>query len=252
MIKMTKFLAVTALAIGIAASAQAQISLTGSTYTQDFNTLASTGTSSAVPSGWAFTEAGSGGNTTYTAGTGSGTTGDTYSFGGSASTERAFGTLQSGTVIPTIGASFTNNTGDAIGQLNISYTGEQWRLGATGRPDSLQFQYSTDATSLTTGTWTNFSTLDFTGPLTTGTTGAKDGNVNSTFVSGNITGLSIATGQTFFIRWVDFNATGSDDGLAVDDFNLSTLTVVPEPSTYAMIAAGTMMLAGLQRFRRRK
>ncbi|MDZ7622859.1 MAG: hypothetical protein U5J96_00200 [Ignavibacteriaceae bacterium] len=69
----------------------------------------------------------------------------------------------SGTLTPTIGASFTNNTGSLITQIPITYTGEQWRAGVTNRgaADRLDFQFSTDATSLSTGTWTNYDALDF-------------------------------------------------------------------------------------------
>ena len=50
----------------------AAISLTtGTTYTQNFDTLASAGTSSTLPDGWVFSEAGTNANATYTAGTGS-------------------------------------------------------------------------------------------------------------------------------------------------------------------------------------
>src|SRR5262249_29720841 len=78
----------------------------GSTYSENFDSLASTGTSSTVPNGWAFLETGTNANTTYTAGTGSSNAGDTYSFGTPAgNVERAFGGLQSGSLIPTIGAS---------------------------------------------------------------------------------------------------------------------------------------------------
>src|SRR5689334_8908793 len=126
---MKKTLATLAIAAMGTLAAHAQISLTGSAYTQDFDTLANSGTSSTVPAGWAFSESGSAANGAYSAGTGSGTAGDTYSFGASGSTERAFGTLQSGSNIPTIGASFMNNTGSTIGQLDLSYVGEEWRLG---------------------------------------------------------------------------------------------------------------------------
>ncbi len=216
----------------------AQVSLTtlGSAYTQDFNTLASSGTSSTVPAGWAFSESGSNANTTYITGTGSGNAGDTYSYGATGNSDRAFGGLQSANLVPTIGASFTNNTGSTITSLAISYTGEQWRLGATGRTDRLDFQYSTNATSLTTGSWTDVDNLDFNAPNSTGTVGALDGNLaaNRTAISFTITGLSIANGATFWIRWNDFDATGADDGLAVDDFsltpqgigNLTTLTTL--------------------------
>ena len=44
-----------------------------------------------------------------------------------------FGGLQSGSLNPTVGAAFTNNTGTAITRLDIAYTGEQWRLGALAK-----------------------------------------------------------------------------------------------------------------------
>ena len=212
-------------ALAAAASASAQVSITtlGSASTENFDTLASAGTSSTVPTGWAFSEADTNANTTYTAGTGSSTTGDTYSFGASASTERALGQLRSGSLISTLGAQFQNNSGSTIDRLTIAYTGEQWRLGTTGRADQMDFQYSLDATSLTTGTWTNVDALDFASPVTTGATGALDGNAvaNRTALSASIFGLSIGSGATFWIRWVDFDATSSDDGLGVDDFSLT-------------------------------
>ena len=198
------------------------LSLTGSPYTQDFNTLEATATTGTVlPEGWFFSESGSGANTTYGVGTGSSNSGNTYSFGASGSTERAFGTLLSGSVTPTIGAYITNNTGTTITRLGISYTGEEWRLGTAARTDRLDFQYSLDATDLSTGSWTDVDDLDFITP-NTATTGALDGNAaaNQTAVSYTITGLSIPAGSTFYIRWNDFNASGADDGLAIDDITI--------------------------------
>jgi len=200
-----------------------QIPITSATYFQDFNTLASTSSSSVLPEGWAFYETGTKANTNYTAGTGSDNTGDTYSFGNASSTERALGALQSGSVIPTIGAFFSNNTGNTINEITIEYTGEQWRLGTTGRVDRLDFQYSLNATSLTTGGWTDYNDLDFTAPVTSGTVGALVGNLeaNRKNITATITGLSIPVGASFWIRWNDYDATGADDGLAIDDFYLS-------------------------------
>ena len=207
------------------AQAAGSISLTtlGSPYTQDFDSLANSGTSSAVPTGWEFAESGTNANTTYTAGTGSSNTGDTYSFGPGGSSERAFGGLLSGSLVSTIGAQFTNDTGTDITALSISYIGEQWRLGATGRTDRLDFQYSIDASSLTNGTWIDIDELDFNGPISTGTVGALDGNAaaNRANLNHTITGLNIPEGATFWIRWLDFNASGADDGLAIDDFSLT-------------------------------
>ncbi|HQX92989.1 MAG TPA: hypothetical protein PKX50_10985, partial [Thermomonas sp.] len=68
-------------------AAQAQVSLSGGSYTQNFDTLANTGTSSTLPAGWLMSETGASANGTYTAGTGSSNTGDTYSFGAAGSSE---------------------------------------------------------------------------------------------------------------------------------------------------------------------
>jgi len=194
-------------------------------YTQNFDTLASTGTSNVLPAGWQLSEAGT--STTndgsYAAGTGSGTGGNTYSFGATGSTERALGGLLSGTLNPTFGAAFTNSTGATITSLDVAYTGEEWRLGAASRVDRIDFQYSVNATDLTTGTWTDVDALDFQTPFTT-TVGAVDGNsaANRTAKSSTIAGLAIPVGQTFWIRWNDSDVTpGADDGLAVDDFSLT-------------------------------
>jgi hypothetical protein len=225
--------------VATASIAQVSLSTINSPYTQDFNTLASTGTSNTfLPTGWLFSESGSGANSTYAAGTGSDNTGNTYSFGAASNSDRALGGVQSGSLISTFGASFTNNTGLTITTLNISYFGEQWRLGATSRTDRIDFQYSLNATSLTSGTWINIDPLDFTAPTTTGTAGALNGNAsaNRTSVSNSITGLSIANGTTFFIRWTDFNASGADDGLGVDDFSITPQSNVTNSITSGSIS----------------
>ena len=224
-----------------------QISITGigsgNTYTQDFSVLANTSaaTSSIVPSGWAFLETGTGADALYLVNSGASSTGNTFSYGAIGNADRAFGGLQSGSLIPTIGASFTNNSGETITQLVIAYTGEQWRLGALGRVDRLDFQYSLNATSLNTGTWTDVNSLDFTAPVTTGTAStAIDGNAigNKTSISGTISGLSIAPGATFWLRFNDFNATGADDGLAVDDFSI--YGTVPVITNYYYDGSGSL------------
>jgi predicted extracellular nuclease len=245
---------VVAVALGLvvagAGTAAGQSSLTAidTAYTQDFDTLASSGQSDVLPTGWALAEAGSSANNDgrYTAGTGSSNAGDTYSFGTSGSPERAFGSLLSGTLIPLIGAAFTNDTGQTISSLDIGYTGEQWRLGQSDRgADRLDFEYNLTATSLTTASgWVDVNVLDFSSPVTVGTVGARDGNAagNRTAVAGTIDGLSIAPGQTFWIRWADFNVTGADDGLAVDDFSLtphSTHTISVADATITEGDSGT-------------
>ena len=88
--------------------------------------------------------------------------------------------------------------------------------------DRLDFQISNDATSLTTGTWTDVDALDFNSPNINTALGALDGNSsqNRSLISHTITGLNISNGATFWIRWTDFNITSFDDGLAIDDFSI--------------------------------
>lgn len=223
-------------------------------YTQDFNTLALSGTTNSLAlSGWSLLETGGGtrDNEQYAADVGSSTTGDTYSYGAAASTDRALGGLRTGTLVPLFGAGFTNGTGQTITSLTISYTGEHWRLGATGRADRLDFQYSTDATSISTGTWSDVNALDFNSP-TTATAGAKDGNnaANRTLLSSTLPSLSVGAGATVWIRWQDFDASGSDDGMAVDDFSI-TPSAVPEPASAAALGGLFASAWALSRRRRR-
>jgi len=101
------------------AQAAGTVSLTtGTTYSENFNTLASSGTSSAVPNGWYFSE--KGGDSTYAADAGTATAGNTYSYGTGTSTERAFGELTGTATSTVIGANFTNATGATITTMLVS------------------------------------------------------------------------------------------------------------------------------------
>jgi DNA/RNA endonuclease G (NUC1) len=199
----------------------------GTAVTENFDTLSNTAgstTNTALPTGWFITEQGGGtrDNEQYAVDTGGSNTGDTFSYGSAGATDRALGALRSGALIPVFGAKFTNNTGGTITSLDITYTGEQWRLGTAARTDRIDFEISTNASDLMTGTYTAVDLLDFTTP-NTATTGAKDGNAaaNRTTVSNSITGLSIGSGTNFFIRWTDLDASSADDGLSVDNFSLT-------------------------------
>jgi uncharacterized repeat protein (TIGR01451 family) len=197
----------------------------GAAVTENFDTLANTGTTNVLAiTGWSMTETGGGArdNEQYATDTGASNTGDTYSYGAAATTERALGGLQSGTLIPVFGACFTNNTGATVTSLDIAFRGEEWRLGTAARTDQIDFQFSTDAVSLVTGTWVDENTLDFVTP-NIATTGAKDGNLagNFTAVSSAVPALSLANGASIWIRWNDLNASGADDGLSVDDFSIT-------------------------------
>jgi predicted extracellular nuclease len=214
------------------------VSLTtlGAAATENFDTLSNTAgstTNTALPTGWYITETGGGArdNEQYAVDTGGSTTGDTYSYGAAAATDRALGGLRSGTLIPVFGAKFTNSTGSTITSLNVAYNGEEWRLGTAARTDQISFEISTNATDLSTGTYTGVAALNFVTP-DTATTGAKNGNAaaDRTALSTTISSLSIPNGASFFIRWTDVDATGADDGLAVDDFSITPQGAGATPS----------------------
>lgn len=215
--------------------------------TENFDALASSGTTNTImPAGWSFRETGSGGNLTYAAGVGSSATGNTYSFGAASSSERALGAVRSSSVAVAFGTVVSNQTGAVITDLAIAYVGEQWRLGTLGRFDRLDFAYSLDAVDLGAGTWMEVNQLDFASPKTTGSLGALDGNSvgNRADVAHRLTGLSLAPGTSLMLRWVDMEATGSDDGLAIDDFSITAVREVPVVVAETLPAAMTSMALG--------
>jgi hypothetical protein len=256
-------------------------------YTQDFNTLASTGgqVERPLPTGWQVHEVGTGttysnanANGFYYAGSSTGQNGaiGAVSYGQTAA-DRALGARASADVPLTyLGAIFRNDLGGTIDSLSIGYTGEQWVDGFSRA--TLNFQYSLDATSLTDGSWTSFSALDFLAPSQTaqGTTTLE--RIATTFVNGNsaaysrqldgvIAGLSIAQGATIGLRWSQSYIStphligdklfdvSSNDGLAIDNVRLgATLApaaAVPEPATWAMMILGFGLIGGAMRRRTR-
>lgn len=242
------------LLLGAALPAAAQyVPLVGGTpATQTFDTLAASGTGTALPDGWYFAETGNNANDSYAADDGSANAGNTYSYGAAGSGERALGALRSGSLVPTIGARLRNDSGAPLAQIAVSYTGEQWRLGGTGRTDRLQFQYSLDATSLgdTAAMWTDVPALDFASPVTSGTVGKLDGNAaaNRAAVAGTITGLNLAPSASLWVRWVDADVAGADDGLAVDDVSFAVSGDPPvdvAPTVVALWPADGMTDVGL-------
>src|SRR5215831_4495115 len=222
--KFLKVMLLAAVALGFCAvttELQASFIQLGRTnYLQNFDTLNSSGKSKTLPTGWAvFTQ-----DSQINADDGNATQAGAYSYGNNGSSERALGLLiGKGNNPEYFGANFQNAGPGPINQLNISYTGEEWRLGQAGMANQLQFQYSLNAGSLNSGTWINVPSLSFMTPNTTGV-GAHNGNLaaNQVPVAGTINFLNIPTGGTFWIRWQEVvNGTSAGDGLAVDNFSLS-------------------------------
>ncbi len=235
--------ALLALCCSSAAMAQS-VSITGGVpAVQSFDTMASAGNASTLPGGWFLLE--SSGNTEYTADNGSAISGTTYSYGATGNSERAFGSIRSGSNAPTIGARLQNDTGATLSEVLVGFTKEQWRVGNTSSVDRMDFQYSLNATSIGDGaaTWIDVDALDVTSIITNGAATALDGNApaNRAAVSATINSLSLGAGAQMFIRWVDFNAvggSGNDDGLAIDDFSVGLAVDNPPQLTSSAPANG--------------
>jgi len=210
---------------------------------EDFNTLANTGTSSSLPVGWRILETGANANNTYTAGTGVSSAGDSYSFGLANSSLRTLGAIQSGSLTPSFGAKFLNNTNASINSLTVTYVGETWRVGAANRTDKIDFQYSTNATDLATGTWIDVDSLDYQNiPQASTSNGSV---IHSSSKNFTIFGLNIPAGSYFFIRWVDVDIAGSDDGVGINNFSIKPCATVASPTASAQAFCGSATVANL-------
>jgi predicted extracellular nuclease len=221
------------------------ITTLGSPITQNFDTLATSGTTNAwaddtTLAGWYSQFSAQPTNpTVYRADSGGSNAGAIYSWGVEGTnplTERAFGSIGSGTPGDIYNAiKLTNNSGSTITSLDVSYVGEQWRQGGctptpcTPAAQTVDLQYQvanagtiTDANTPATG-WLDHNPLDFTSPQPgTSTAAAIDGNAaaNRTALSSTIT-VTVNNGQDVWLRWRDINHANNDHGLAVDDFSIT-------------------------------
>ncbi len=260
-------------------SGQVVLTELGSAYTENFNNISGVSTAgvkswtdnSVIP-GWYGTTVGA--TTQNYRATNANNTSPTTTAGSPTSllamrsgSEAAFGTVSSSSYYGVLGVQFVNNAGTTITSLVVSYVGEQWGWNKGGA-NTLEFTYSTDATSLSTGTWTSFEDLSFTA-LYSNYTGANStgvglngngntifngstyvtksegeaggpGALNYTTISATITGLSIADGETFWLRWTDvISGSGVGQALGIDDFQL---TAVPEPSSMLLMLGGLAVI----------
>lgn len=184
-------------------------------------------------------------------------------------TNRSMGMLASGTAVGAFGVSYVNNTADTFDQVSITYTRQIWHVQGTSNATAqyenrFLFGYGTSATTITSSDYisnpamTDFPALDAISPAentinSTNTGTDPDRRVFgaseqwSELVTATINGVEWAPGETLFLRWVDFNASGFDAGMSVDDFSMTA--AIPEPSTVALTMG---LLAGLGVWLRRR
>lgn len=234
---MTRSLLTALLALPL--SAFAQISYTGGAYSQNFDTLQGTTnnttgvawTDNVTLPGWYSS------HTTY--GVTNGTMGGTaatfdgtsvaanvglFSFGTSASTDRALGSRSTSGVAGMTnihyGVRLVNNTAQTITSFSVMFTGEQWHKNGATTAHTLPLQYRLGATGIAdAGAWTSVAT--FSSPVNTTTIASLDGNAaaNRRGVAGKVTGVSWAPGAELWVRVADGNESGNEQAMGIDDFH---------------------------------
>lgn len=209
-----------------------QVSITGTTpVTQNFDSIGATATA-ALPSGWRVDSVSASPTTVYanaatattnaagTSGTGALTGssgGGTYNFANgvtATSTDRAVGWLSSGSYTSPrqMFVQLTNNSGQTLNSLAISFDVEKYRTGM--RAFNINFFSSTDGTNWTAQTGGDLSY----------SADAANAVVNppiGTSKSVTISNLNIADGASFYLRWAYIGSGGSSNaqGLGIDNFS---------------------------------
>lgn len=230
-------------------------SLLNFTYTQNFDSLASSGTghswvnNSTIP-GWYLSRG------TYNANDGGSSSVSAYSYGSSGSTERALGSVAGTGATTYFGVRFVNDTPTTIYPgFNLSFVGEQWRKANNGAAHRLEFGYKISSLPLTNPADTGFSSvveLDFVSPVFGATTAsALDGNLagNRLLLEESVVfNQLLEPGEEIMFRWADPDNPNADHGLAIDNLSIE----IPEGdgllSVMALLlTAGGWSLVGSRR-----
>lgn len=280
-------LVATALALASVPAVHASVSYTtaGSSYSQTFDSLPNTPANTSLgnsPTGWtddnaspgagnfsivgwylyhptATTEGGFNSHQRMRISTGSATTGTFYSYGASASTERALGDIGANTLAPDgqtgndagnlyIALRLSNNTGQTLDSFTLGYTGEQWRNSGANIAETMTLSWSTTATAVSdpSSSFNNVAGLSWTSPTVSATAATLDGNAsgNRIVISPiTVTGLNWAPGTDLWLRWTDPQLSGAlDQGMSIDDLTFSADIAVPEPSVCALLGLGALGL----------
>lgn len=213
-----------------------QISVTNTApITQNFNGLSPTApvswTNNSTPlAGWYST------TTTLNPNPGTTNSNNVYNCGTASNSDRALGALSTSTT-HNFGVRLKNNSALKIISLDVTFVGEQWRQNSAAQTLTFDYQIASTVTSITAGTWTSVTALNFLSP-NTGSAGALDGNLTANRTSkNNVISLNIPAGSEIMLRWT--KAGSSSHLLAIDD-----LVIVPSFETVGP-AVTTTSNAGL-------
>ena len=210
-----------------------QISITGP-YTETFGTASiSSWTDNSTRTGWYLTAGGTfafGGTVNITAAAPV-NTGAFYAYTCSGGTDLKLGSRPSngsggtaGSGTSYMGMRIKNTTGSTIQSVRITFTAYQMSLAENNsNVNKLTFSYQTGATvtSLTAGSWTSVTALDYTAPNNDASGGTSTQlNGYPCTVSSSLTAciaVTIANNNEIMLRWGDVNNAANDPHLAIDN-----------------------------------
>lgn len=209
-----------------------QVSITTSNYIQDFGTSpVSFWTNNSTFTGWYINDATEfQGDINITAATPP-NTGGVYIYRCSDATNRKLGTRASiGTGTIHYGLRLRNNTGSIINSITLTYTAYQLSLAENNNNiNTNTFSYRivsspTTITDLTSGVYTNVTTLNYTAPNNHGGPGTSNQVSGIPCTSSSVitacVPVNIQNNGEIMLRWTDIDNPANDHHLAIDNIQV--------------------------------
>lgn len=191
------------------------------------------------------------GSSTLTADNGSSNAGGIHSYGTGTATDRALGSLGSGSVVPAYGVEIQNGSTGNITSLTVSFVQENWRPPQTTvntTTASYAVGTSGSANYLTVGTGLTFTaapTLNLVSGAAVAAQTPTDGNLAANQVAHTLTivfATPITSGQSFYLRFMDPDEASGDAGFGIDTFVVTGVVVAaPEPTTLAALGGAASL-----------
>ncbi|MEQ1747364.1 MAG: hypothetical protein ABMA02_18175 [Saprospiraceae bacterium] len=209
------------------------------TYSQNFNTLPSNGTSvnftsNSTITGWYVAD--NNGNTTLSIQSNSGSgSGNIYNYGSANSADRALGSVGLSNPLKEYawGLRLKNNTGLDAYSVTVTFVGEQWRRSTDPEEQLISFSYKVSGAPITTfeanesgyskSPFLNFISPQYSGGAATSLDGNLAANRCSLALNFNV---HIPAGHEIMFKWFDRNDPDADHGLAIDDVTVKLSTRV--------------------------
>lgn len=165
--------------------------------------------------------------------TGGTNTGGIYSFDNGTGASLGFQGAGSDMTPGTLTLAINNNTGSVIENLELTY--EIWVYNDQGRSNSFNFDHGSDNINFTAEASLDFVTPEVADAVPSWVSESK---------TITLTGLNIADGNNYYLRWTSDDVTGggSRDEIAIDNIQLTGLSAGPS------IVASPTLLTGFTQF----